>query len=203
MSVLRRRIALAVLLSASAVFVAAAAPPNPGLNARVDVNLRHASIARFLDVLSAQSRVSFVLAEGVQERQITAFLHGVTVREALDDMKASSGVGYRSMRHGKTVLIAPADSGLLQKPPLIEGGRELDTVVSIRVRGVPLDQFLEALSAQTRSNFVVDESLKGRRVTAFLEDVTAREALEIVLGANGLSCRRVDASASHRIASEN
>ena len=66
MSVLRRGISLAVLLAASAVFAETAAPPRPGLNARVDVNLRHASIARFLDVLSAQSHVSFVLAEGVQ-----------------------------------------------------------------------------------------------------------------------------------------
>jgi type II secretory pathway component GspD/PulD (secretin) len=168
------------------------------MDAHVEIRVRNASVARFLDSLSAQARVNFILADGLDKQEVTAFLRGVTVREALDILRETRGIAYRQVAPG-TYLMAPEGSPQLEHPVVVEGGAGMDRRVTIRLKDAPLGQFLDVLSEQANINFVLDESLKDRRVTTFLTNVTAREALEIVLSTKDLSCRLLEGRDVRRI----
>ena len=67
----------------------------------------------------------------------------------------------------------------------------LDTRVTVRVKGVPLADFLDSLSSQAKVNFIITEGLESKRITAFLKNVTAREALQILLDVKGVSYQQI------------
>jgi hypothetical protein len=185
--------ALAVLLLAS---LAGAS----GLETKVTVKVRHAALTSFLDKLSRQAKINFVLAEGLEKEKVTAFLNDVTVEEALEVIKQIKGLDYKRLGSSETFLIGRKESLALHSPSLIDGGPELDRKVTVALRGAPLDKFLHVLSEQTQANFALDESLGSQRVTVFLENVTAREALETVLTVKNLSCRRLKGKAVYEVA---
>jgi len=70
------------------------------LDAKVSVNLENAPLTAFLHAISAQTRISFILAEGLQERKITAYLRQISVREAMQILLQIRGLTYQ--RIGKT-----------------------------------------------------------------------------------------------------
>ena len=90
-------------------------------------------------------------------------------------------------------------------PPSIEVGQQLpssgpapsksvsplDKVVSVRLRGAPLATFLQTISAQSNVNFIITEGLESRTVTVFLQKVTVREALQVLLELKGLTYQQV------------
>lgn len=190
MNVLCRGMFVAVLLGFAAA-AAVAASVAAGLDARVKVKVQHAPLHRFLEALSSRAKLNFILAEGLEDRKVTAFLNDVTVGEALDALKELAGIGYRRLARGDSYLIAPISSPQLEIEALEDAGPALNRRVSVDLRHAPLSQFLAALSEQTGANFTVDESVAERRVTASLSNVTAREALEIALTLKGLGCRRL------------
>ncbi|MEK7382947.1 MAG: STN domain-containing protein, partial [Elusimicrobiota bacterium] len=67
----------------------------------------------------------------------------------------------------------------------------LDIRVTVRVKGAPLATFLDTISAQAKVNFIISEGLEQKRVTAFLQDVTVREALQVLLEIKGLTYQRI------------
>jgi len=67
----------------------------------------------------------------------------------------------------------------------------LDKVVSVRLRGAPLATFLQTISAQSNVNFIITEGLESRTVTVFLQKVTVREALQVLLELKGLTYQQV------------
>lgn len=193
MNSMRRMLPSVVLLTCVSLIHADPTPPTaPWLDQRVSVDVRRAPVSTFLDTLSAQAKVNFILAGGVENTKVTAFLHDVTVREALEVLREGRGIGYRQVSRTNTFIVAPKDGPEINSPVVIEGGKELDQLVTVRVKNVPFDQFLDTVSAQTKMNFIVGEGLDDMKVTAFLQNVTAREALEIVMTIKGLSCRRLD-----------
>lgn len=199
MNILRRGVSSAVLLAAVAVSVAAAAvPADPDLQARVDVEVRRAPVARFADALSAQARVNFVLPESLDGARVTLMLHDVTAAEALDVLREAAGIDHRRLA-GRTYLLAPAGSPELRAAAVVDGGPELDRRVTVNVKGATLDRYLSALSAQSRVSFALEPGLEDRRVTAFLKNVTVREALEVVLTLKGLSCRPLRAREAYAV----
>ena len=64
------------------------------LEARVTVRVKNASLASLLDSLSAQSKVNFILAEGLEDRKVTLFLRDVTARDVLEALRLSQGLTY-------------------------------------------------------------------------------------------------------------
>jgi type IV pilus secretin PilQ/predicted competence protein len=70
----------------------------------------------------------------------------------------------------------------------------LDTRVTVRVKGVPLATFLDTISAQAKVNFIITEGLEQKRVTAFLQNVTVREALQVLLEIKGLTYQEIGKS---------
>jgi len=90
-------------------------------------------------------------------------------------------------------------------PPSIEVGQQLpasepapsksvsplDKMVSVRLKGAPLATFLQTISAQSNVNFIITEGLENRTVTVFLQKVTVREALQVLLELKGLTYQQV------------
>ncbi|OGR69530.1 MAG: hypothetical protein A2X40_00445 [Elusimicrobia bacterium GWC2_65_9] len=70
----------------------------------------------------------------------------------------------------------------------------LDTRVTVRVKGAPLATFLDTISAQAKVNFIITEGLDQKRVTAFLQNVTVREALQVLLEIKGLTYQQIGKS---------
>lgn len=193
MSSLRRAATSLVLLTFVPALHAEPAPSAaPWLDAHVTVDVRQAPLSTFLDTISAQAKVNFILAGGIEEKKVTAFLHDMSVRDVLDSLRDGRGIGYRQLARTNTFIVAPKDSPEINHPVVIEGGKELDQRVTVRVKDASFDQFLDTLSAQTKMNFIVGEGLDDLKVTAFLQNVTAREALEVVMTIKGLSCKRLE-----------
>jgi type II secretory pathway component GspD/PulD (secretin) len=71
---------MALVCGAFAPMAAADASP---LDKRVTVRLKDAPLSTYLDALSAQTGVSFVVAKGLESSKITVFLQDAQLRDAL------------------------------------------------------------------------------------------------------------------------
>jgi type IV pilus assembly protein PilQ len=80
------------------------------------------------------------------------------------------------------------------RPATISSTAPLDTRVTVRVKGAPLATFLDTISAQAKVNFIITEGLEQKRVTAFLQNVTVREALQVLLEIKGLTYQQIGKS---------
>ncbi|MFI5348491.1 MAG: secretin N-terminal domain-containing protein [Elusimicrobiota bacterium] len=76
----------------------------------------------------------------------------------------------------------------------VSAGDPLDSRVTVRVKGAPLATFLDAISAQAKVNFIITEGLEQKRVTAFLQNVTVRDALQVLLEIKGLTYQKIGKS---------
>ena len=92
--------------------------------------------------------------------------------------------------------------GALPKPTLAAAAAVslMETRVTVRVKGAPLATFLETISAQSKINFILAEGLDQKRITAYLQNVTVREALQVLLEIRGLSYQRIGKSNTYIVA---
>lgn len=88
-----------------------------------------------------------------------------------------------------TIGAAPATRATPASP-----AAPLDTRVTVRVKGAPLSTFLDTISAQAKLSFIITEGLEQKRVTAFLQNVTVREALQVLLEIKGLTYQQIGKS---------
>jgi len=63
--------------------------------------------------------------------------------------------------------------------------------ITVRLSNVSLATFLNAVSQQTKVNFILSEGLEVKKITAFLDGVTLEEALQVLLGIKGLAYERI------------
>ncbi|MBI5629464.1 MAG: hypothetical protein HY921_01125 [Elusimicrobia bacterium] len=98
---------------------------------------------------------------------------------------ASASSALESVQIGTSP--APKPSGQEKVSPL-------DIRVSVRVKSAPLATFLDTIAAQARVNFIITEGLETKRVTAFLQNVTVREALQVLLEIKGLTYQQIGKS---------
>lgn len=96
-------------------------------------------------------------------------------------------------------LMDSPDLGFKTVPAAWERKDPLDARLTVQVKGVPLTTFLETVSAQTKVNFIVGEGVGEHRVTASVENVTARELLDIVTSLKGLSWTRIARSNTYMV----
>ncbi len=76
----------------------------------------------------------------------------------------------------------------------------LEARVTVRVKGAPLETFLDTIQAQAHINFIVSEGLESKRVTAFLQNVTVAEALQVLLEIKGLTYQQIGHSHTYVVA---
>ncbi|MBI4676676.1 MAG: hypothetical protein HY748_03760 [Elusimicrobia bacterium] len=78
------------------------------IETRVTIKVKNAPLASYLETISAQAKINFVLADGLDGVRVTAFLNDVTVRDALELLRVTKGLTYRRTGSGGATLIAPA-----------------------------------------------------------------------------------------------
>ncbi|MGD9641555.1 MAG: secretin N-terminal domain-containing protein [Elusimicrobiales bacterium] len=69
------------------------------------IRLKGAPLSTFLDVVSAQSKVNFIVTEGVETKTITVFLRKTTVREALELLLRVKGLTYQRIGKSNTYVV--------------------------------------------------------------------------------------------------
>jgi type IV pilus secretin PilQ/predicted competence protein len=112
-----------------------------------------------------------------------------------------SGAAETSRGGGEEKLIEPRNVQSVQigaapaaRAASVSATAPLDTRVTVRVKGAPLATFLDTISAQAKVNFIITEGLEQKRVTAFLQNVTVREALQVLLEIKGLTYQQIGKS---------
>jgi len=83
---------------------AAAASVAP-LDTRVTVRVHGAPLVTFLDTISSQSKINFIVTEGLESRRVTAILPNVTVREALQVLLEMKGLTYQQVGKSNTYIV--------------------------------------------------------------------------------------------------
>lgn len=69
------------------------------------IRLKGAPLTSFLDIISAQSKVNFIVSDDVTAKQITVFLRRTTVREALEILLRVKGLTYQRIGKSNTYII--------------------------------------------------------------------------------------------------
>ncbi|MDE2237281.1 MAG: hypothetical protein KGK30_05280 [Elusimicrobia bacterium] len=137
---------------------------------------------------SAEPEANPSFQQNLQSSGTAGALSGAPLDQAAAQAAAlASPQGFSTERPVQGVQIgtsAPA-------PAAPEKVSTLDTRVTVRVKNAPLATFLDTISAQAKVNFIITEGLESKRVTAFLQNVTVREALQVLLEIKGLTYERV------------
>ena len=132
----------------SKLVIAAEQASQPG--ARVTVQVRSAPFSTFLDTLSEQAKINFIIKEGFEGETVTADLKNVEVRQVLDFLADTKGLKYRKLTQSATYVIARSDS-----KPRFECGDLPRTPVSLRASNEPLVNFLVELASQAKIVFSI------------------------------------------------
>jgi|CXWL01.1.fsa_nt_gi type IV pilus assembly protein PilQ len=103
-----------VQIGAAAARGGAASSQAP-LDARVTVRVKGAALATFLDTISAQAKVNFIITEGLEAKRVTAFLQNVTVREALQVLLEIKGLTYQQIGKSNTYVVTPRSKQIENK----------------------------------------------------------------------------------------
>ena len=69
------------------------------------VRLKGLPLTTFLDVISSQSGVSFIVADGVENKNMTVFMRQTTVREALELLLRVRGLTYQRIGRSNTFIV--------------------------------------------------------------------------------------------------
>jgi type IV pilus secretin PilQ/predicted competence protein len=76
------------------------------------IRLKDASLTSFLDIISNQSGVNFIVSDDVVAKKITVFLKRTTVREALEILLRVKGLTYQRIGKSNTYIITKRTSTL-------------------------------------------------------------------------------------------
>lgn len=107
---------------------------------------------------------------------------------------AAEGGGEEKLIESRSVQSVQIGAAPEAKAAVVSASAPLDTRVTVRVKGAPLATFLDTISAQAKVNFIITEGLEQKRVTAFLQNVTVREALQVLLEIKGLTYQQIGKS---------
>lgn len=75
------------------------------LDARVTVHVKNAPLASFLDSVSEQAKVNFIIRDEVVKKRVTVFLKNVKVREVLELIAKTKGLTWERIGTSNTYVI--------------------------------------------------------------------------------------------------
>src|SRR6266478_1038558 len=155
-------------------------------------------VRRLLALDPSNEQAPRVLAEIDRDRR-----HAVVIDQAQDDLKKGDRVRALS-RVRAALLESPSDPDLLALAQQLQAQlRHDETIGSRRVaetrpvelqfRDANLRMVLEAISRETRVNFIIDKDIRpDLKVTVFLRGATLENALDLILGTNQLNKKVLD-----------
>lgn len=167
----------------------AAASASSPLEKRISINVSGVRVGNFIDVLSEQARMNFMLDLGLEEERVSVHLQDLPLEEAFAALDEARGLRAYVIPGTKVSLLTKR-SAPPAAPGRIAGGKELDGSLTVRVKEGTLESFLSVLAKQTKLSFVLAEGVGEEKVTAFLKGMTVREILESVSAVYGLEVRR-------------
>ncbi|HAT73216.1 MAG TPA: hypothetical protein DCS63_10420 [Elusimicrobia bacterium] len=109
------------------------------------IRLKGAPLSTFLDVVSAQSKVNFIITEGLEAKTITVFLRKTTVREALELLLRVKGLTYQRIGKSNTYVVQKRSADMpnlitkiytlnyIPLIPIASAGEELAAITSADV----------------------------------------------------------------------
>ncbi|MBO4707315.1 MAG: hypothetical protein J5594_01990 [Elusimicrobiaceae bacterium] len=170
------------------------------LNRKISVKVENVPLSTFLDVISSQTKVKFLLGGDFGAKKVTAYLTNKTIKEVLDIVLPIQGLSYETVDGTNTIVIVRRGNAgtygrtTTQRGNVVNYGQTgtstqgteevslLDRRVSIRVANVPFRVLLNSLTAQMRGkiNLVADSSVSEMRVTLKASNITCRDALELI-----------------------
>lgn len=100
------------------------------------IRLKGAPLSTFLDVVSAQSKVNFIITEGLEAKTITVFLRKTTVREALELLLRVKGLTYQRIGKSNTYVVQKRSA---EMPNLITKIYTLNYIPLMAVNSVEQD----------------------------------------------------------------
>ncbi|MBI4802691.1 MAG: hypothetical protein HY796_09240 [Elusimicrobia bacterium] len=100
------------------------------------IRLKGAPLSTFLDVVSAQSKVNFIITEGLEAKTITVFLRKTTVREALELLLRVKGLTYQRIGKSNTYVVQKRSADM---PNLITKIYTLNYIPLIPIASVESD----------------------------------------------------------------
>ncbi|OGS36450.1 MAG: hypothetical protein A2506_06455 [Elusimicrobia bacterium RIFOXYD12_FULL_66_9] len=112
----------------------------------------------------------------------------------ITDDAAAADAGEDRLIEPRNVQSVTIGAAVPARAAAVASVAPLDTRVTVRVKGAPLATFLDTISAQAKVNFIITEGLEQKRVTAFLQNVTVREALQVLLEIKGLTYQQIGKS---------
>ncbi|MBI4655422.1 MAG: hypothetical protein HY746_01620 [Elusimicrobia bacterium] len=101
------------------------------------IRLKGAPLSTFLDIVSAQSKVNFILTEGIEAKTITVFLRKTTVREALELLLRIKGLTYQRIGKSNTYVVMKRSA---DQPNLITKIYTLNYIPLIQISSVKEEQ---------------------------------------------------------------
>jgi type II secretory pathway component GspD/PulD (secretin) len=107
------------------------------------IRLKGAPLSTFLDIVSAQSKVNFIITEGLEAKTITVFLRKTTVRESLELLLRVKGLTYQRIGKSNTYVVTKRSAEL---PNLITKIYTLNFIPLIPIASVTED--ITAITSQ-------------------------------------------------------
>ena len=156
------------------------------LNKKVNVNATDIKLSSLLGIMSSQTKIKFLMGGNFNTKNVTVHLKDGTIKEVLDSVLPSQGLGYEVVDEANTIVIVKRTKVFDQENADTNTQKEDTSLwnrkVTIRVSNVPLRTLLNSLTIQMRQriNLIADPSVSEMRITLKASDITCREALELV-----------------------
>ena len=150
-------------------------------------------IERLIREISRQSGLTIIAGENVRETKISGYLKGVPVKKGLEAFLTSKGFEVIERE------------GIIEVLKIEERGRERtsrrrssadvkikrDTLISIDVKDMELEKFIEDISEKTKMNIITYGELTGK-VSATVKDQSLDKTLNLVLSGTNYGFKKIE-----------
>lgn len=169
---------------------------DPLLRRLVTVEVTEATIPEFLEMISAQASINFILTgSGLDGIRVTTRLRRITVERALRSTLGPYGIRYQRVGGGPTYTI---ERTVERSASTADTCDVPDTEITVVQTGT-LEDIFANISRQTGVVFELAEDVRSQRMTVAVRSVPTRTVIGLIAAHRGLACRRVDPTGAVRI----
>lgn len=142
---------------------------------KISLHVRNAPLDKAMAIIVGQTDIGIFIPAAIRDtaKRVTADISGQSAREVLSVVLGAQGLTYSKKGGGGRYFVIMRDA--------------LALVVNIEVRDTALSDFLDRIAALTRTRFIIDDSVEPRPVTARFFNVSARDAVVMAAGSQGLA----------------
>ena len=159
---------------------------SPPLRAEhVTISVKAAPLVQFLDMVSAQTKVTFILGDGIPDQRISAELKNATLLQALTHLTQIKGVCYHEI--APDLYLVGSESMSFTGAAALAGYAVFDTTLTVNASQAPLQGIFDQIGENTKTRFTLAEGLEDSRATVLLKNVSARQAVQVLCAIKGLT----------------